>query len=351
MRLVPAPRARRGRPARRRPQLAGCSGRLRVAVVAAAAALVIGVLGGQVVRQDHRIATLQSALEGQGPLRAANLALADPHAQKVQLTSADGSVTASAVVLPDGTGYLMSGDMPSLGKGRTYQLWGQTGGGLISLGLLGSRAQRCGRLPGHAGRGRAGHHRRAGARRHPVEEPAGAGRSLRLTRAAPRPSRRWRTAARSSTCSSVLPRVSPRSGGSAGRWEWTPMRQSRRFCVAPSRADHRVRRGRVQQRARRTRPPRRRHRRPRRSPHRRTSRSAPAPTMRRTRTWPSWPSCRPPSSVEVGTPVNWQWTGTEPHSVTFLTPGQTLPERLRGESRPSSPRRRRPRGPTTAPRS
>ncbi len=31
-------------------------------------------------------------------------------------------------------------------------------------------------------------------------------------------------------------------------------------------------------------------------------------------------------SVEVGTPVNWQWTGTEPHSVTFLAPGTTLPE-------------------------
>ena len=30
-------------------------------------------------------------------------------------------------------------------------------------------------------------------------------------------------------------------------------------------------------------------------------------------------------TVAVGTPVNWQWSGTEPHSVTFLAPGQQLP--------------------------
>jgi plastocyanin len=31
-------------------------------------------------------------------------------------------------------------------------------------------------------------------------------------------------------------------------------------------------------------------------------------------------------TVEVGTEVDWAWSGTEPHSVTFLAPGQTLPE-------------------------
>ena len=30
-------------------------------------------------------------------------------------------------------------------------------------------------------------------------------------------------------------------------------------------------------------------------------------------------------SVAVGTPVTWQWSGSEPHSVTFLKPGTTLP--------------------------
>jgi plastocyanin len=31
-------------------------------------------------------------------------------------------------------------------------------------------------------------------------------------------------------------------------------------------------------------------------------------------------------TVEVGTDVTWDWNGTEPHSVTFLAPGQTLPD-------------------------
>jgi plastocyanin len=31
-------------------------------------------------------------------------------------------------------------------------------------------------------------------------------------------------------------------------------------------------------------------------------------------------------AVAVGTPVNWAWNGTEPHSVTFLKPGTTLPD-------------------------
>jgi plastocyanin len=31
-------------------------------------------------------------------------------------------------------------------------------------------------------------------------------------------------------------------------------------------------------------------------------------------------------AVEVGTEVTWEWNGSEPHSVTFLAPGQTLPD-------------------------
>jgi plastocyanin len=31
-------------------------------------------------------------------------------------------------------------------------------------------------------------------------------------------------------------------------------------------------------------------------------------------------------AVAVGTPVTWAWNGTEPHSVTFLKPGTTLPD-------------------------
>ena len=44
---------------------------------------------------------------------------------------------AQVVVLPSGQGYLVSSTMPSLDKGRTYQLWAIEGNQPISLGLLG----------------------------------------------------------------------------------------------------------------------------------------------------------------------------------------------------------------------
>jgi hypothetical protein len=108
-----------------------------VAAMGAAAALAIGVLGAQVVRQQDQLDRFEAAIEDGSLLSAANVALRDPDATKADLTSADGTVTVTAVVLPDGTGYLMANDLPGLEDGRTYQLWGQTSSGLISLGLLG----------------------------------------------------------------------------------------------------------------------------------------------------------------------------------------------------------------------
>ena len=43
---------------------------------------------------------------------------------------------ATAVVLPDGTGYLTS-QLPRLPAGRTYQLWGVDNRNTISLGVMG----------------------------------------------------------------------------------------------------------------------------------------------------------------------------------------------------------------------
>lgn len=111
----------------------------RVLLAAAAAAAAIATLGVVVVRQDDRIDDLQEAVADEGVLRAANAALTHPRAVEAALRSPDGSLTALAVVLPDGTGYLMSQDLPDLTADRTYQLWGRTDGGLISLGLLGDR--------------------------------------------------------------------------------------------------------------------------------------------------------------------------------------------------------------------
>ena len=64
-----------------------------------------------------------------------------PTARTVDLRSNDGALTIPAVVLPDGSGYLLTHDMAQLAADRTYQLWGQTEGGLVSLGLLGADPQ------------------------------------------------------------------------------------------------------------------------------------------------------------------------------------------------------------------
>jgi hypothetical protein len=114
-------------------------GRIFVAAMSAAAALVIVVLGVKVVDQGNQLDRVQDALGDDAMLRAANIALADPSATRTVLVSPDGALRAPAVLLPDGTGYLMAGDLPALDAARTYQLWGQTGAGMISLGLLGDQ--------------------------------------------------------------------------------------------------------------------------------------------------------------------------------------------------------------------
>lgn len=114
------------------------TGRAVTAALGAAAAVVIAVLGVEVARQEDELDRLNAALQDDAMLSAVNLALLDPAAVESRLTSADGTLSASAVLLPDGTGYLMVDGLPALDPARTYQLWGQTGSGLISLGVLGA---------------------------------------------------------------------------------------------------------------------------------------------------------------------------------------------------------------------
>ncbi len=112
--------------------------RVVIAAIGAAAAVTIGALGVKVVQQDDQINRVSTALGDDAMLTAANLALVDPSAIQSTLRSPDGTLSASAVVLPNGTGYLVVHELPALDDTRTYQLWGQTAGGLISLGLLGA---------------------------------------------------------------------------------------------------------------------------------------------------------------------------------------------------------------------
>ncbi len=71
---------------------------------------------------------------------AARSAQGAPGARLADLRNTDGAVAASAVVLPNGSGYLTS-RLSTLDTGRTYQLWAVSTNGAVSLGVLGSHPQ------------------------------------------------------------------------------------------------------------------------------------------------------------------------------------------------------------------
>jgi anti-sigma factor RsiW len=121
----------------RRSPAPGSFSRRAVAAMAAAAAVVVALLGVGLVRQDQRLDDLQVAMSADALERAAVAAQADPEALVARMESDDGDVHATAAVLPDGKGYLVGRNLPVLDVDRTYQLWGVTPDDVISLGVLG----------------------------------------------------------------------------------------------------------------------------------------------------------------------------------------------------------------------
>jgi anti-sigma-K factor RskA len=114
----------------------------------AAALVVIAVLGLQVEHLNHRIGRVAALSANAGIAQEVQAALLDPQAKQIELTSiaASGSsdengsaAAAELVMLPSGTGFLVNHRLPALPPSETYQLWGLTGGRLISIGLLGNR--------------------------------------------------------------------------------------------------------------------------------------------------------------------------------------------------------------------
>ena len=107
----------------------------------AAGIVVIAALGIQVSRLNNRVGQLQAAGQQAALTQAAENALADPHARRVALTAAhsSGPAIAEIVVLPSGRAFVVDDHLPALASDQTYQLWGQVGSQLVSLGLLGGR--------------------------------------------------------------------------------------------------------------------------------------------------------------------------------------------------------------------
>jgi hypothetical protein len=108
-----------------------------LATAAAAVVAALGLLAVHSVRQDHRIDELQTAL-GARPDAGLEDARSAPGAREVRLTSDDGTASVPAIVLPDGSAYLVGSTLPDLPPGTTYQLWGRTDAGYVSLAVLGS---------------------------------------------------------------------------------------------------------------------------------------------------------------------------------------------------------------------
>lgn len=107
---------------------------------AAALLVVVGLVAGLVVAGDGSTGKGQLAVSEASIGDVARRVLNDPAAVKVQLKSLeDETLTATAAVEEDGSGYLLGTSLPALDETQTYQLWGVRGDAdaVISLGLLG----------------------------------------------------------------------------------------------------------------------------------------------------------------------------------------------------------------------
>ncbi len=110
--------------------------------VAAALAIVVGVLAARVSDLDHRVSQVQSALASPSLAEQALEASLEPGSVEVKLAPAPRPATPTAHLIVDrrsGTAYFVSTGLATLSADRTYQLWSLVGGKPVSIALLGSR--------------------------------------------------------------------------------------------------------------------------------------------------------------------------------------------------------------------
>jgi hypothetical protein len=114
-----------------------------VSTMAAAAALIVALLGVQVVRLENRTNHIDHQLQAiSGPqvtMATVDQALKAPGAHLVALKSlTGGQASLEAVMLPSGQSYLYDIRLDPLSSSQTYQLWGLVGSEKISYGILGN---------------------------------------------------------------------------------------------------------------------------------------------------------------------------------------------------------------------
>jgi hypothetical protein len=123
-----------------RPPRTRALARITVAVLSAAAAVAIVLLGIEVGHLNNRVSQAQHALASKGVSSAAESALLDPTATRIPLASpqAGHRIVAEVVTTGSGSGFMFNRALPVLAPSRTYQLWAITGGKAISAGVLGA---------------------------------------------------------------------------------------------------------------------------------------------------------------------------------------------------------------------
>ncbi|MFM7060794.1 MAG: anti-sigma factor domain-containing protein [Actinomycetes bacterium] len=113
-----------------------------VAGLAAAALLLVALLGLEIGRQGRQVEELTSALDRNATESAAALAARTPGARITEMRSQIGGRSARVVLLPDGTGFVTESNLERLPADRTYQLWALVGDEddpvAISAGVLGN---------------------------------------------------------------------------------------------------------------------------------------------------------------------------------------------------------------------
>lgn len=111
-------------------------------LVAAAAVVVVALMGAEVARLQGRTDHLQgqiTAMAGAPTMATVERALAVPGARRIALKPISGGTDRlDAVILPGGQGYLYDSRLAPLSSAQTYQLWGVVGDQRISYGVLGS---------------------------------------------------------------------------------------------------------------------------------------------------------------------------------------------------------------------
>ena len=112
--------------------------------IAAIAAAAVAFLGVDVSHLSGQVSALRGQTQANGLAPLALAALEGPH-KSVTLSSSGSTpsgASATVAITSDGSAYWLGSTLRAIPADRTYQLWGNDHGRIVSLGLIGSSPSR-----------------------------------------------------------------------------------------------------------------------------------------------------------------------------------------------------------------